>query len=638
MFSAPRPTLRHLSLAAILGIAALLGSPGAPLAGPILPDSLLAPALAGLGVEAGELRCFPETNDTDPFRLPIIDSLMTRVTAADRLIPELLDGLFAEPEEADPLGAPELLWLRGMSGWLHPDVAGWGQDPWEQQRLRLLFDLGDNPHAPDRFLGNLIDELSRGRSVALAKLTPAERNHLIGESIQLLDETDDTDDVRDPVALRRLELESSTEIDSILGLWTRVDRAGLHVIGERFLQQAAWYSRILYLERYREDPPAPQYKEGHCFPDGSSATGELLYAVSSPYGNIAIGGEGENRYDGNFLYILDLGGDDRYRLGSHWPTTETPIDDSLAGFRCLHDIAGNDYYEALANGALAGAFLGASLLIDEAGDDIYRARSFDLGCGWLGVGVLVDNAGNDDYSGDKVVMGAGGGGVGLLRDIAGQDSYRAHLYAQGFAYCGGLGVLDDHAGGDLYAALPGYIDILRYEDHSITLSQGFSIGSRPHYSGGIGVLRDGGGNDSYSADIYGQGAAYWYSLGLLLDEGGNDNYYAYQYAQGAGIHLALGYLIDKAGNDSYSNHGVGQGCGHDLAFGLLRDMAGNDRYSCTDLSQGAGSANGIGILLDDSGLDGYLSKGIKAPGYGNPRRQFGSSGALARSGAACDSH
>jgi len=32
------------------------------------------------------------------------------------------------------------------------------------------------------------------------------------------------------------------------------------------------------------------------------------------------------------------------------------------------------------------------------------------------------------------------------------------------------------------------------------------------------------GNDSYLADIFGQGAAYWYGLGLLWDRRGNDRY------------------------------------------------------------------------------------------------------------------
>ena len=30
------------------------------------------------------------------------------------------------------------------------------------------------------------------------------------------------------------------------------------------------------------------------------------------------------------------------------------------------------------------------VLVDEGGDDVYLARSFDLGCGWLGLGVLLD--------------------------------------------------------------------------------------------------------------------------------------------------------------------------------------------------------------------------------------------------------
>ncbi len=610
----------------LLGLA---GLPTVATAGSVLPDSLLLPGLEAAWLTVDELSCYPESSEPDPFRLAIVDAVMARPTAVDSLLPRLENALFAAPIEEDPLGAPDLSFLARLGRWLHEDLADQSDAPWEDARIDLLVSHGDRPQKPARYFHGLMSTLIAQRRHALRELETDEIVRLLAESPALLEETGDGEAVTDPVSMRRAEDAESERINSILELWTRVDRSQLYRMGLRFLRDGAWYARILATETYLnpEQRPEPLAGARHEFPDGSVATGELLYAESGPWGNLVVGAEGENRYRGDFLFLLDLGGDDSYHLnGNHASSTEQL--EGGAGFRCLVDMAGDDRYEALANFALAGSFLGAALLDDESGDDSYRARDFDLGCGWLGTGLLMDRGGDDLYAGGTAVMGAGGGGLGLLRDNSGGDVYRAELYAQGFAWVGGCGVLDDRAGGDVYAVLPTYTDILRYEDHSLTLSQGFSIGARPRYSGGLGILRDAAGNDSYLADIYGQGAGYWYALGLLHDLGGNDSYDAYQYAQGAGIHLALGLLLDDGGNDSYSSHGVGQGCGHDLAFGLLRDAAGNDRYSCDDLSQGAGSANGIGMLLDGSGLDGYLSKSKTAPAYGNPRRHFGSVGLL----------
>jgi len=171
------------------------------------------------------------------------------------------------------------------------------------------------------------------------------------------------------------------------------------------------------------------------------------------------------------------------------------------------------------------------------------------------------------------------------------------------------------------------MDILRYDDHYLTLSQGCAFGYRPDYSGGIGLLVESAGNDLYSSDIFGQGVGYWFCVGAIVDRGGHDCYRSYQYAQGAGIHLAFGLLSDEGGDDYYVSKGVSQGCGHDLSLGLLADFSGNDCYTAVDLSQGAGSANGTGILYDADGVDSYSSKSkVNVSGYGDYRREFGSIG------------
>jgi hypothetical protein len=239
----------------------------------------------------------------------------------------------------------------------------------------------------------------------------------------------------------------------------------------------------------------------------------------------------------------------------------------------------------------------------------------------------VDQGGDDQYGVDTFGLGAGSLGVGALVEGGGNDLYLASLHAQGFGHVAGLGLLSDAAGHDQYLMQPRFVDQIRYEDHHLTMGQGFAFGQRPDLSGGIGLLQDLEGNDLYSADIFGQGGAYWWGLGALIDRAGNDRYLAWQYAQGAGVHLAAGLLLDEEGQDIYQSKGVSQGCGHDLALGWLLDRAGDDSYVAWDLSEGAGSANGTGILSDLGGDDLYaMRSAVKPRPYGDPRRRTGSLG------------
>jgi len=334
-------------------------------------------------------------------------------------------------------------------------------------------------------------------------------------------------------------------------------------------------------------------------------------------GRIAFGTGGPDVYRGKYAFIFDPGGNDTYEL-EYDP--EHPS-------RILIDLAGDDHYTATSDAALAGGLWGTQVLCDLSGDDVYSAKSLDLGSGLFGWGILIDGGGDDFYSGDTFVQGAGAFGLGLLIDSAGTDTYRASLFAQGFGFTGGTGVLSDRSGNDHYVAGGKYKDVLRYVDHYLSLSQGFAYGIRPFLSGGVGLLLDARGNDDYEADIFAQGASYWWGIGGLWDGTGNDRYLAFQYAQGAATHMTAAVLVDEEGDDVYFSKGVSQGCGHDLAAGLLWDLAGNDAYTAFDLSQGAGSANGLGALFDASGDDRYyVASRANTQGYGNPRRDYGSIG------------
>lgn len=337
---------------------------------------------------------------------------------------------------------------------------------------------------------------------------------------------------------------------------------------------------------------------------------------------IAVGGKGRNTYTGKFNFIIDTGGDDVYDI-------ENDAEKTLFknNFSCIIDLAGNDYYTSKSNNSLAGSVFSSGFIFDKEGDDIYKGKNVSLGSAICGMGVLYDENGNDTYQANQFSIGAASFGIGLLADRNGNDVYIANSYSQGFGMTNGVGAIADDKGNDNYLIDARSLDIGRYEDHYVSMSQGYGLGLRPYYAGGIGLIIEGEGNDNYNTDIFGQGGAYWYGLGCIADRSGNDKYNSYQYAQGAGIHLAVGLLKDYDGWDFYSSNGVSQGCGHDFGFGLLYDAKGNDNYSAYSLSQGAGNANGIGMFIDESGRDGYLNKEPgNTRGYGNSRREFGSLG------------
>ncbi len=341
---------------------------------------------------------------------------------------------------------------------------------------------------------------------------------------------------------------------------------------------------------------------------------------NTPQGRIALGGPGDDIYDGDYFLIVDVGGNDIYK-----PARKTKRQAAERTTTLIVDFNGNDTY--IGNDYdFGGTLFGASTIIDLKGDDNYTAGNFSLGCGYFGVGVIYDGEGSDHYSGGTCVEGAGLFGIGAIFDGKGNDVYTAHFESQGFGYTRGIGAIIEHGGNDTYLAASPYTDYLRYSDHYETFCQGAAFGYRNVASGGFGIIADSAGNDTYVCDIFGQGTAYWYGFGVLADGKGNDSYTAYQYAQGAGIHLAFGTLIDRSGDDNYVSHGVSQGCGHDIGFGGLYDKNGNDNYVVESLSLGGGNADAISVFIDGGGNDGYIARVDNTLGYSDIRREYGMMG------------
>ena len=586
----------------------------------------LSEGLLRMGLTPEDCRIRHDYAAPDCFRLPLVDSLMfapttllprmnalaTRVEA-DRTLPDLaldlcralaIDPCMELPACAAGLPSIEkrVRDVRGMMAHLPPGL-----------RKAVLSYSGQ------------LSNLALLRDAALAGVQP-HLGFLYENSPFLVTPRQDYQnyDGIDPFALDSLERAETALGDSVLSLATRIDARYLAAASVSAARAAD--ALLPFVEHFGADSSrqccarrSARYNGGKARFAGRTAvvTGEISYLGLTAQGPIVIGGWGANTYSGAFALILDLGGDDTYDLAR----------DRAVSFNLIIDKQGNDRYRSGDAGAVAGAIFGASVLIDLDGNDTYSARDISLGAGIYGCGILYDRAGEDVYESGAFSQGAGFVGWGILCEDAGNDSYTAGMQSQAFGYVGGAGVLLERGGNDTYLTRMAQTDILRYDDHYLTFSQGCAFGYRPDYSGGIGLLVESGGNDLYSSDIFGQGVGYWFCAGAIVDRAGHDCYRSYQYAQGAGIHLAFGLLSDESGDDYYVSKGVSQGCGHDLSLGLLADFSGNDCYTAVDLSQGAGSANGTGILYDADGADSYSVKSkVNVNGYGDYRREFGSIG------------
>jgi len=478
---------------------------------------------------------------------------------------------------------------------------------------------------PDQ-LGNALVKFIKNRNIIrkelLKSFSEEELIYLNNHLMSLISESEDEGGINSDIFKFNQERDSSIKFSkNTLDILSKIDRKKIYSDSKNdFL-----YVKNLY-DKLSKDIFNNYSEEGI---DNKYVKGKFLFYYDEEGIRIAIGGKEKNVYSGHFDFIIDLGGDDVYEIENEFGSDGGKRFKPFAGcsLNCILDLSGNDFYSSKSNYSLAASVFSSGFIFDKEGDDTYKAKNVSLGSAVCGLGILYDESGNDIYQANQFSIGAASFGVGLLYDKNGNDFYIANSYSQGFGMTEGAGAILDQKGNDSYLIDARSLDIGRYEDHYVSMSQGYGLGLRPYYAGGVGLIIEGEGNDFYSTDIFGQGGAYWYALGCIADNYGNDKYNSYQYAQGAGIHLAIGLLKDYNGWDFYTSDGVSQGCGHDFGFGLLDDVNGNDNYSTYSLSQGAGNANGIGMFIDESGRDGYLNKQPdNTRGYGNSRREFGSLG------------
>ena len=369
---------------------------------------------------------------------------------------------------------------------------------------------------------------------------------------------------------------------------------------------------------------------------------------STPLGEVRLSGAGRHVWTSASACLLriDTEGDDLYVGG----VGSSQSLDHPAGV-CV-DIAGNDRYLShpaleqtavaalprpgqadgpLARGtqgrSLGSGTLGWGILVDCAGNDLYRGLGGSMGAALFGMGILQDRAGDDRYDACFHGQGAATFGVGVLADLSGRDEYRCFSRAQGYGGTKGFGLLVDAGqGDDLYEANDSVIDFPSPQDkaHNVSLAQGAGYGRRADYSdghslaGGIGALVDGGGSNRFSCGVFGQGVGYWYGAGILSAGDGPDAYEGVWYVQGASAHFAVGVHHDVGGNDRYrATHNMAQGAGHDFGPGFLLDEAGNDRHEAPNLSLGGGNANGFGFFWDRAGDDVYVVRPSTTLGRGS---------------------
>jgi len=374
-------------------------------------------------------------------------------------------------------------------------------------------------------------------------------------------------------------------------------------------------------------------------PEGFSAC-----SLKSPLGEVMISGTGADTIAGEYLLVIETGGDDLY-LGN--------TASSLPGacpLSVLVDLKGDDRYNGTDHSLLA-AILGMTVLLDLEGNDEYTSGRPGLSFALYGSSLLFDASGNDtyishaDHSQAAAIIGAA-----LLVDREGDDHYLCRSHSQAFGGTLGVGIFYDHRGDDRY-------NTGMYQGPEEIQGQSFIQGAARgrwaeatdghNLAGGLGIFTDRSGRDEYAAGSFSQGASYYFGLGLFSDHAGDDRYTALSHSQGYAAHFSLAGFFETTGNDSYNADSdpdrITQimGSGRDFSAGLFQDHGGDDDYYFGNRSMGVGDFHGIGWAADAQGNDSYtwwqnsvnkavpslgketgLDKGLGSEGMGMEGRLF----------------
>ena len=604
----------HRSLLAfallLLPLAALAQRPTAREA--LTPDSAewsqltegLAPSDGRLGYDQQEMSHFGR----DLHVLQRVRNLFADLRAIPRFTGSLAEGLVADAAAPDSLVSRAWLLTDVSAGRYLPLAEGWGLEgvAGDAAPLEVLDALAGRP-------GAALSARDRERFAALPEASQRFVLRLaigLEEARPWLASAFDADFLARHAGTRPAELHRFAAApwnDERLGQLASLSPASFQALARTEREPLAFGSVLFaaHLKRALDEL------------DAAGGVGPVDPALNSlsfrlPAGRVVVTGVRQDLITEEAVLRVDLGGDDRYR-GRHAASAGPASPISV-----LVDLGGNDRYEGGDEACTMGCGLfGLGVLVDSGGDDQYEVAESGLGAAWHGTGLLLDRAGSDRYEvKGRWGQGAAHVGAGLLVDLAGDDRYRCGHESQGLGSTYGAGVLLDVEGDDSYEARDdGNVSEL-YLNQSVAMSQGCGYGRRADLGdgrslgGGFGVLVDGAGDDSYHAQVWSQGAGYWWGVGILEDLGGNDRYRNGKYSLGAGAHFAIGSQVDLSGDDEYN---VGndtaknqfQGHARDGSIGVSIDGGGNDRYRFHSHCGGSADLASLAWFWDRAGDDRY---------------------------------
>lgn len=302
--------------------------------------------------------------------------------------------------------------------------------------------------------------------------------------------------------------------------------------------------------------------------------------------------------------LIDLGGNDTFE------GPDLNCGAGILGIGLAYDYGGNDVFRTRSL-ALGCGLAGVGGFFHEGGNDSYQSVSLAQGYGEFGIGIMCDTAGGDRYDGGYNVQGAARTqGVGWLVDQSGDDVYKAGgiilnsplfekvHYSNGQGYAsgyredtggtsGGIGLLTDLGGHDTYIG----------ETYCQAASYWFSVGS----------LYDAGGNDTYIAYHYAQASAMHMTAAYLFDLGGDDAYICkFGACHAIGHDYGVAFLLDRSGMDIYAAHDSRPATGSANGLAIFVDAEGDDRYfgppAAGLTARGTGS---LALFCDLGGSDKY---------------------------------
>lgn len=240
--------------------------------------------------------------------------------------------------------------------------------------------------------------------------------------------------------------------------------------------------------------------------------------------------------------LIDLSGNDEYQ------GDKLTQGAAIGGLGLLVDGAGNDNHSSFGYAQGFGGPLGIGTIMDVGGDDFYQCGNhypssynetdlpggdpddssfqYDAFCMGFGTGTL--------YRDPQLKSSSLAGGRGMMIDVDGDDRYRSANFSQGSAYFFGAGIKLDLGGDDQHAGA-------RY-----------GLGTAAHFGVGLFIDFRGSDHYTSSGPIYNGGSAWDRSVTMFVDGGQQADFYDF-FGLGRADHGSWSLSIEVGGLDRYSS-------------------------------------------------------------------------------------